>query len=118
MKIKEIRKIGLIIGMMVFLTALGFTVASAQPGSYSSISARDKQVVKAAKFAISAEQEKTGGMFTGLKVIKARMQVVRGFNYKMCLRVKENGTPKTAEVVVNSFMKKYELLEWNWKACR
>jgi len=114
----KIKKTALIIGMMVFMTALGVTAASAQPGSYKRISARDKQVVKAAKFAVRAGQEKTGGIFTGLKVIKAQMQVVRGFNYKMCVRVRENGTTKTAETVVNQFMGKLELLEWNWKKCR
>ncbi len=114
----KIKKTALIIGMMVFLTALGVTAASAQPGSYKRISVKDKQVVKAAKFAVRAEQEKTGGVLTHLKVIKAQMQVVRGFNYKMCLRVKENGTTKTAEAVVNQFTGKFELLEWNWKKCR
>jgi hypothetical protein len=114
----KIKKTALIVGIMVFLTALGATAAPAQPGSYLSISAKDKEVAKAAKFAVRAEQEKTGGMFTGLKVIKAQMQVVSGFNYKMCLRVKENGTTKTAEAVVNTRMKKYRLLEWNWKGCR
>jgi hypothetical protein len=115
---KAIKKTALIIGMMFFLTALGVTAASAQPGSYSNISAKDIQVVKAAKFAVSAEQENTGGMFTGLKVIKARQQVVRGFNYKMCLSVKANGRTKTVEAIVNKFMGKSELLAWTWKGCR
>ena len=114
----KIKKTALIVGMMIFLTALGVTTASAQPGSYSRISVKDKQVVKAAKFAVRAGQEKTGGIFTGLKILKAQKQVVRGFNYKMCLSVKEKGTTKTAEAVVNQFTGKFELLEWNWKNCR
>jgi hypothetical protein len=117
---KEMNKAVLILATMLFLTALGAVVASAQPpvGGYRSVPAKDKSVGKAAKFAVRAEQNKTGEKLTGLKVIRAWQQVVRGFNFKMCLSVRKNGVSKIAEVVVNSFQGEYSLLSWSWNDCR
>ena len=118
---KEIKKMVLTLAVAVFLLVLAAATTKAQPprpGGYQNVSAKDREVVKASKFAVRAKREQTGENLTGLKVLKARQQVVRGFNFKMCLRVKENGSRKTAEAVVNKFMGKYELLEWKWKGCQ
>jgi hypothetical protein len=117
---KEMKKTARILATILFLTALCAVVVSAQPpvGGYRSVRAKNKYVGKAAKFAVRAEHNKTGEKLTKLKVIRAWQQVVRGFNFKMCLSVRKNGATKIAEVVVNRFQGEYRLLSWSWNDCR
>jgi cystatin-C len=96
------------------------------PGGYTKASVKDKEVVAAAKFAITAQakampapERQPPAKLELVRVMTAEQQVVAGMNYRLILSVKENGTPKTAEAVIWSQPWRkpnpYELTSWTWK---
>jgi len=96
------------------------------PGGYATASVTGKEVRDAAAFAIEAEQtalkdrnEAEPVKLELVKILGAEQQVVAGINYRLQLRVKFNGTEKTAEAVVwwQAWRKPapYELTSWTWK---
>ena len=51
-------------------------------------------------------------------MVYAQRQVVSGTNYKLCLKVKVNGTSKRAETVISrNPQKQYTLTSWMWGQC-
>lgn len=90
-----------------------------QVGTYVLASTQNKEVLKAVKFAVTTEQQKSGKRLTFKSILQAQTQVVAGLNYKVCLKVKEQGKVKTAEAVIyKNLQNAYELTSWEWKECK
>lgn len=93
-------------------------------GGYAKVSVKDKTVVKAAKFAVT-ERAKTQNTKVNLIGIKnAKMQVVAGRNYEICLMT--NYLNKRSNQLVDQFVRvvvyrnlknKYQLVSWRQENC-
>lgn len=95
-------------------------------GGYSSASTKSEDVMKAATFAVAAQQKAVNakGKSTPVnlelvKVLSAESQVVAGTNFRLQLRVKVNGEEQKAEAIVwwQPWRKPnpYELTAWSAK---
>ncbi len=97
------------------LVALGAGELHAQvAGGWSNVSVKEKDVVAAAKFAVSeyAQQE----IIKFKKLLKARRQVVAGMNYELTLLMKhDKHTQKAVAVVWKKTDGTYQLTSWNWE---
>lgn len=113
---------------LAFLAVLGFGVmafsssvrAQDEPivGGYGKISARSADAQSSAKFAVSARARRTGKRIVLWKVLKAEQQVVAGMNYKVCMRVFENGKARTVTAVVyKNLRQKRSLTSWSAGGC-
>ncbi|MBN1470706.1 MAG: hypothetical protein JW925_02930 [Syntrophaceae bacterium] len=112
------------IAVLVLLVAACSFMGQAQqpmPGGYTTTEVTSNDVIRAASFAIKA-QEKASGKTSKLvlvKILEAESQVVAGINYRLKLKVRLNGKEKTAEVIVwwQAWRKPdpYQLRSWNWK---
>ena len=101
---------------VLFVAAPG-TLAQT-PGRYRLVPNDDSESVAAARFAVREEGQKLGKTITLTSVVYAQRQVVSGTNFKLCLKMKVNGTSKRAETVVNrDLQKKYTLTSWRWGEC-
>ena len=93
-------------------------------GGYAEVSVKDKTVVKAAKFAVT-QRAKTQNTKVNLVEIKnAKMQVVAGRNYEICLMT--NYLNKRSNQLVDQFVRvvvyrnlknKYSLTSWTQENC-
>jgi len=93
--------------LVVSIMIVGNILTAAIPGGYSKAPVGDKDIVKAAKFAITAQEkamvdpkDSKATKLTLVEILSAHQQVVAGINYRMKLKVKVNGTEKEAEAVV------------------
>ena len=96
------------------------------PGGYSSASTTNPQVIAAANFAIK-EQEKAheknkatpAAKLSLVSILKARQQVVQGWNYDLRLKVSMDGKDRTVDATVWSrpWQKEapYKLTSWEWR---
>ena len=95
-------------------------------GGYSAIAVTNKEVIDAAAFAVSIQQEvmqhQLGEPPAKLEltaIIGAEQQVVAGISYRLRLKVKVDGVEKDSEAVVwwQPWRKPepYQLTSWNWK---
>ena len=93
--------------------------ASAQtPGAYRLVPNDDSESLAAAKFAVQQEGQKLGKTIVFTSMVYAQQQVVSGTNFKLCIKVKVNGTSKRAETVVNrDLQKQFKLTSWKWGEC-
>jgi hypothetical protein len=113
------------IRMIPILSILGLAVlgqatdAMAQrPGGYRLVSNDDPETVSAAKFAVGEKGRKFGKTIVLTSIVHAQRQVVSGVNYRLCLKVKVDGTSKRSEAVVYRDLKKqYSLTGWTWGQC-
>ena len=81
------------------------------PGGYSPTAATDEQAQAAAKFAVTAQDPKL--TFQGLE--KAEQQVVAGTNYRLTIKVADNGANKRAEAVVwRKLDGQHQLTSWKF----
>jgi predicted neuraminidase len=81
------------------------------PGGFSGVSERDEQTVAAAQFAVAARDPHL--KFEGIDA--AERQVVAGLNYRLTLRVSENGRARRANAVVwRKLDGKHALTSWKW----
>jgi len=88
------------------------------PGGYRLVPNDDAESMAAAKFAVREEGQKLGKTVVFTSMVYAQRQVASGTNYKLCMKVKVNGTAKRAETVVNrDLQKKYTLTSWKWGEC-
>lgn len=84
-------------------------------GGYSEVAIDDPDVVAAAQFAVSAQQDATGVLIQYQRVIQAEQQVVAGMNYRLMIGVLEGGRSGTADVVVyRDPQGTYSLTSWVW----
>lgn len=87
-------------------------------GGYGSISAKSAEAQSAAKFAVSVRARRTGKRIVLWKVLKAEQQVVAGMNYRVCMRVFENGKARTVTAVVyKNLHRKWSLTSWRVRGC-
>ena len=91
-------------------------LASAQvPGGYAPARVNDPDVQAAAKFALSARDAK----LKLLGIEQAQQQVVAGQNFRLKLKVDEDGTSRLADVVVwRKLDGKHELTSWQWQPAK
>jgi Aspartic acid proteinase inhibitor len=102
------------------LAAFGHALESfAQtPGAYRLVANDEPEAVSAAKFAVGEKGQKLGKNLLLTSIVHAQRQVVSGTNYKLCLKVKLEGTSKRAEAVVyRNLQKQYSLTGWKWGEC-
>ena len=113
---------------LVLVGVLGCGVAlsaqPAKPGGFSRVSVKDKEVRKAADFAVKARAgalQGGGRPASGMELVKilgAEEQVVSGINFRLELGVRVNGGYKRAEAFVwlQQWRKPnpYELTSWRW----
>ena len=96
------------------------------PGGYSPAAVTNKEVMKAAAFAVKAQhkvmQAEKASPPPKLKlasILAAEQQVVAGVNYRLQLKVKVDGKEKQAQAVVwwQAWRKPepYKLTSWEWK---
>lgn len=89
------------------------------PGGYAAAAVTDQQVIRAASFAIKAQEKVSGKTLELIKILEAKSQVVAGMNYRLKLKVRMNGKVRTAEAIVwwQAWRKPepYQLTSWKWK---
>ena len=96
--------------------------AAAQPGAPRATSVDDKDVVKAAQFAIEAQQKAMTdagqtGKLTLVKIVSVKKQVVAGMNFLLTLQVKVGDEARTAEAKIwwQAWRKlPYQLTSWKF----
>lgn len=91
-------------------------------GGYGEKSVSDKDVVKAAGFAIKKEASKTGKRLKLVKIEKAETQVVAGVNYRVCMTVKVGRKHPAEEsvtaVVYTDLRGRMSLSKWQDGGCQ
>lgn len=101
-----------------FISVLALGALAQTPGGYRLVSNDDSESLAAAKFAVREEGQKLGKSIVFSSMVYAQRQVVSGTNYKLCLKVKVNGTSKRAETVIyRNLQKEYALTSWSWGQC-
>lgn len=116
----NMRKILIIAGLFL-LTGGSFDISAQEQivGNYRKIMKTDAGVLSAAKFAVKQEKRKKGNRRLSLASIeRAESQVVAGTNYKICMKVINNGKIEvvTAVVYLNP-QNKLALTSWEKGAC-
>ena len=84
-------------------------------GGYTKIAVDDKEVIKAASFAIKTQESilDRDTKITLVEISRASRQVVAGMNYKMLLKVKVGDKEEIVEAVVwNQLSVEYALISW------
>jgi len=76
------------------ISMLALDALAQAPGGYRLVSNDDPESVAAAKVAVRLEGEKLGKNIVFSSMVYAQRQVVSGTNYKLCLKVRVNGTSK------------------------
>jgi hypothetical protein len=100
------------------ISMVAFDALAQAPGGYRLVANDDPESVAAAKVAARLEGEKLGKSVVFSSIVYAQRQVVSGTNYKLCLKVKVNGTSRRAETVIHrNLQKEYALTSWKWGEC-
>jgi hypothetical protein len=124
---KEVAMNHIMIPVCVLCGMLSIVACSAgqtMTGGFARAAVTNKEVAAAAEFAIEAQQkamQEPSGQPARLelvKILEAEEQVVAGVNYRLKLKVQENGRERQAEVVVwwQAWRKPdpYRLTSWRW----
>jgi len=99
-------------------SGLALKISAQTPGAYRLVPNDDADSLAAAKFAVQQEGQKLGKTVVFTSMVYAQQQVVAGTNFKLCIKVKVNGTSKRAETVVNrDLQKQFKLTSWKWGEC-
>jgi hypothetical protein len=102
---------------LIVISGNAFGVLAQGPpivGNYREASKIDREVVSAARFAIKSEKRKQGGRLSLVSIERAERQVVAGFNYRLCLKVKmKDETKDVTAVVYKNLRQKYALTSWD-----
>lgn len=108
-----------ILSVLCFLVfSLAHETPAQTPGGYRLVPNDDSDSIAAAKFAVREEGQKLGKTIVFTSMVYAQRQVASGTNFKLCIKMKVNGTSKRAETVVNrDLQKKYTLTSWRWGEC-
>jgi ABC-type Na+ efflux pump permease subunit len=88
-------------------------------GRYAETSNTDPEAGAAAQFAIKTQGRKKHARISLVAIKRAEVQVVAGFNYRLCMRVKVKGKTRDVTVVVYKTLKqKYSLTSWVADGCK
>lgn len=113
-------KLGFFVALVALFIILGSSSASYSQitGGYGDADVKDAEVIKAAKFAVKKDSKKEKAMVTLVSIKKARVQVVAGLNYELCLEVNVKKSGKKAVkqfikiVVYRNLKNVYSLTSW------
>lgn len=95
-----------------------FAQTDQMTGTYGEADVKAKDVIAAAKFAVKKGTAKEKATITLFKIKQARMQVVSGLNYEVCLEVNYKKSEKKSvrkyvkAVVYKNLKKVYSLTSW------
>ena len=85
-------------------------------GGYGDASVMDKDVRRAANFAVLTRSSITGRALKLVRIVKAEVQVVAGLNYRICMTIREGRKrAKTVTAVVYKDLRNRRSLS-RWKA--
>ena len=102
----------LLAASMFILGASAPELVAQIPGGFASVGVTDEQALAAAKFAVAAHDAKLA--FQGIG--KVQRQVVAGLNYRLTIKVADNGASRLAEAVVwRKLDGTHELTSWKWQ---
>jgi hypothetical protein len=88
-------------------------------GAYGEVSTTDREVVQAARFAVSKARHKQGARVSLISIERAERQVVAGLNYRLCLKVKiKNKIQNMTAVVYKNLKQRYSLSSWEEGDCK
>jgi hypothetical protein len=88
-------------------------------GAYGEVSTTDREVMRAARFAVSKARRKQGARVSLISIERAERQVVAGLNYRLCLRVKiKNKIQDMTAVVYQNLKQHYSLSSWEDGGCK
>ena len=105
-------------------SAAAFAQKAPVVGGYARVSVKDKNVIKAAKFAVTERAKSQNTKVNLIEIKTAKMQVVAGRNYEMCLLT--NYLNKRSNQLVDQFVRvvvyrnlknKYQLTSWTLEPC-
>ena len=113
-------KLGFFVACVALFIILGSASASYSQitGGYGDADVKDAEVIKAAKFAIKKGSKNEKATVTLVSIKKARVQVVAGLNYELCLEVdvKKAGKKSVKQyvktVVYRNLKNVYSLTSW------
>jgi hypothetical protein len=119
------RLLGLTAALMALAAvSLAEQACAVKPGGWSEVSVTDEGVVAAAAFAVRVKQaamreEGREGKLSLEEVATAEQQVVQGMNYRLTLRVLQEGKARTAEAIVWARIwldeaEQYQLTSWRF----
>lgn len=117
MRMIHTTKLLVLLYCLILVLAFG-AFAQVPGGGYRLVPNDDSESLAAAKFAVRQEGQKLSKDIVFSSMVYAQRQVVSGTNYKLCLKVKVNGTSKRAETVISrNPQKQYTLTSWIWGQC-
>ena len=118
----------LMVAGLLAATASAMAAPAARPlvGGYSEAAVSETNVAAAVAFAITAEEktlrekgDEAPARLELVAILHAQQQVVAGMNYRLTLKVKQNGRDREAEAVVwwQAWRSPdpYQLTSWKWK---
>ena len=112
--------------MFIVFTCSATALAQKAPvvGGYATASVKDKNVVKAARFAVRERAKSQNTRVNLVEIKNAKMQIVAGRNYEICMLT--NYLNKRSNKLVDQFVKvvvyrdaknKYSLTSWTQEYC-
>ncbi len=117
---KEItQRLSMFVGLYILCGVLFAVSAQEIVGNYRKLMKTDAGAMSAAKFAVKQEKRKKENRRLSLASIeRAESQIVAGTNYKICMKVINNGRIEDVTAVVYLNPKnKYSLTSWNKGVC-
>ncbi|MBX7174103.1 MAG: hypothetical protein K1X72_24235 [Pyrinomonadaceae bacterium] len=119
MKIKLSVSIALAVLFIILSSAsLSFAQSDQIVGGYGEADVKDQDVINAAKFAVKKGAKKEKATITLVNINQARVQVVAGLNYEVCLETDYKKSGKKAvkkyvkAVVYKNLKNVYSLTNW------
>lgn len=96
---------------LLAVAALAPNLSAQIPGGFGGVSVKDPDALAAAKFAVTAHDPK----LTFEAIEKVQRQVVAGLNYRLTVKVTENGKARSADAVVwKKLDGTHQLTSWKW----
>jgi hypothetical protein len=83
-----------------FVLTMAAATSAQKLGGYKEIAKTDSGAQAAAEYAVSAQAEKSGKEIEFISVFKAERQTVAGTNYRLCIKVSEQGDEDEADAII------------------
>ena len=113
---KQILYYSFAIAFVLGVYGVANSVSAQITGGYGDASVTDKDVKRAAAFAVKERSRSSGSTFKLVKIKKAELQVVAGLNYRICMVVREGKRPtRTVTAAVYKDLKNHKSLS-RWKS--